>query len=173
MSEIQFTNLEQVLNDYGLRVTENYRRHLATPIPKGRHGKIIAPTDATGTLSRKVHPELVRKGDTYELWIDFGVEYWQWLEGGTAPHWPPPAPIQAWVKKKPVIPYRGDDGRLPTQKQLVFLIRRKIGIEGTPALHFLEKSEEHPALIAQLCQEAAEKDIENWINEIMEMVENM
>ena len=113
MSEIQFTNLERVLEEYGLTVADRYRAHLAAPRP---HGKVSAPTNATGELSRRVHPEVIREGDRFELWMDFGVEYWFWLEYGsrqqgpwkTAGKWPPSQPILDWIKAKPVIPYKGN-----------------------------------------------------------------
>ena len=172
MSDIVFTNLEKVLAEYGFKVVDRYRGLLAS---SKTSGKVRTTTNATGTLSRLVHPDLQLEGDRYELWIDFGVEYWYWLEYGTRQQgpfkrpgkWPPRQPILDWIKAKPVIPYKGRDGRIPTQNQLVFLIRRKIGNEGTPALGFLGKSLDPPLEVYRMCQEAAMKDVENWIKEIL------
>ena len=67
-------------------------------------------------------------------------KYWEYLEEGTGPkrgraqYWPPSDAIAKWIEVKPVIPRPDDNGRIPTPKQLNYLIRRKIhdeGIRGT------------------------------------------
>lgn len=169
---MEFPILEKVLSDYGLRVVEKYRHNLTVPIARGKN-RISAPTTSSGTLYRSVKSELVREGDRFELWIDFGVEYWHWLEYGTrqqgpyrkAGKWPPFKPIADWVRTKPVVPFKGKNGRMPTTNQLVFLIRRKIGEEGTQPLRLLEKSLENGGDIAELCAEAVRRDFRNMIEE--------
>ena len=175
MSEIRFTNLERVLNDYGLRVVDKYRKHLAAP---KMSGKVRTVTNASGTLSRLVHPVLEQNGDQFELYVDFGVEYWQWLEHGTrlaAGHnqgLPPgramKEAIRKWIDVKPVIPYKGSNGRIPTKSQLVFLITRKIYRDGTPPLRFLEQSLESEDAVYELCRQAVLQDIDEFVKEILE-----
>ena len=170
MSEIRFTNLERVLGEYGLRVVDRYRNHLAAP---KRSGKVITSTNATGNLSRLTHPVLEDREGDYILSIDFGVEYWYWLEYGTRQQgplrrqgkFPQLTPIRQWIEDKPVIPYK-TNGRTPTKSQVAFLIARKIYNEGTPPLRFLEKSLEDNKKIYALCVDAVKADIENYLKEI-------
>ena len=68
--------------------------------------------------------------------------YWKYLEEGTRPHWPPTSAIQKWVEIKPVIPRPDGNGRIPTTKQLAFLISRKIAKHGTQGTHGLETTRE-------------------------------
>lgn len=59
------------------------------------------------------------------------ASYWKYVENGRkAGKWPPYDAILRWVTEKPVIPRAGKGGRIPTEKQLAFLIQRKIGLEG-------------------------------------------
>ena len=67
--------------------------------------------------------------------------YWEYLEEGTGPgrgrdrYWPKSSAIAKWIEVKPVIPRPDDNGRIPTPKQLTFLISRKIHDEGTEGTH--------------------------------------
>lgn len=69
-----------------------------------------------------------------------GPEYWKWANYGRGPgKMPPSAPIEKWIEKRGILPRSGHD--TPTaRKGLAFVIRRKIGKEGTHGSHFLEKS---------------------------------
>lgn len=44
---------------------------------------------------------------------------------------PPIKAIEKWIEVKPILPRPMSNGQLPTQKQLAYLIARKIGLEGT------------------------------------------
>lgn len=72
--------------------------------------------------------------------ISFNLQdYWKYLENGTKPHFPPIDAIERWIKVKKIVP-KSVNGKVPTTKQLAFLISRKISREGTPATKLLEKS---------------------------------
>lgn len=173
MSEIRFTNLERVLNDYGERVVGRYRAKLAEPKVRG---KVVTTTNATGTLSRLTHPRLENRGGRFILSVDFGVEYWHWLEYGTRLQgpsrrqgkFPPVSAIRKWVDEKPVIPYKGKDGRVPTKGQVAFLIARHIYRFGTPPLRFLEQSLEDGKKIYAMCVDAVRQDYKNYVDEILQ-----
>jgi hypothetical protein len=62
------------------------------------------------------------------------------LEQGTKPHFPPISAIEGWIRAKRIVPRRDDQGRLPTEKQLAFLIARKIDEEGTERTGIYEKA---------------------------------
>ena len=67
--------------------------------------------------------------------------YWEYLEEGTGPargraqYWPPSSAIAKWIEIKPIIPRPDARGRIPTPKQLTFLISRKIHDVGTEGTH--------------------------------------
>lgn len=67
-------------------------------------------------------------------------EYWKYLEYGTKPHWPPRKALEQWIRIKPVIPYPGKNGIKPTERQLAYLIGRKIARDGTEPRPNLEKA---------------------------------
>ena len=46
-------------------------------------------------------------------------------------YWPLPSAIAKWIEIKPVIPRPDGNGRIPTPKQLTYLISRKIHDKGT------------------------------------------
>lgn len=107
---------------------------------------------ASGNLMSTVRTEVQCNGTTYEvsLWLQ---DYWKYVEEDTRPHWPPTDEILKWIAIKPIIP-RPDKktGRIPTPKQLAFLIRRAIAGEspnqedlknpngGTTGTHDLQKT---------------------------------
>ena len=114
-----FPNLVKVLDAYGKTLVENYRQGLES----GDH-------IATGNLYRSVRSEVTYEGQSFL--VEFRMpEYGEYLEQGTKPHFPPLDAIENWVRVKRIAPRRDDQGRLPTERQLAFLIARKISEDGT------------------------------------------
>lgn len=67
-------------------------------------------------------------------------EYWKYANFGRGPgKFPPPDKIDKWITRRKITPFPTKDGRIPTQKQLVFLISRKIAREGFEGSGFLQK----------------------------------
>lgn len=64
-------------------------------------------------------------------------DYWKYIENGTKPHFPPLSAIEEWIKIKRIIP-RPYKGKVPSTKQLAYLIGRKISKVGTPAHNSLK-----------------------------------
>ena len=111
--------------------------------------------NASNTLSNTA--STIVEIDGTRLMVSFNLEdYWKYVEYGRRPGKRPPTDaIEQWIKVKPIIP-DPINGRVPTTKQLAFLISRKIGMEGTKAQRPLEKSvysDEMEMLIAQLKNE--------------------
>lgn len=87
------------------------------------------------------------KNFTYDIEWDgryfnlvFNLEdYWKYIENGTKPHFPPISAIENWIKVKRIIPYTYNK-KVPTTKQLAYLISRKISEVGTPAKHTLQNT---------------------------------
>ena len=66
--------------------------------------------------------------------------YWRYIEHGrSAGKFPPIDNIEQWIRVKPVIP-DARTGRIPTTKQLAFLIARKIATKGIPPKSALNRA---------------------------------
>ena len=73
--------------------------------------------------------------------VSFGAGYAQWVEFGRRPgKWPPPRPIEDWVKKKGIA---SEEKRI---KSIAFSVRRKIGQKGTSKQPFLRPAFERERL---------------------------
>ena len=144
---MEFKNLRSVLLDYAIALQNKYKDNL-----------LLSDRGATGELVKSVKYKLDFKDKEFIIYLDL-EDYYKYVENGTRPHFPPVNAILNWVKAKPVLP-TPINGKLPTTKQLAYLIGRKISEVGTEGSHDLEKSsktisEEYEELIL----EALEKDI--------------
>ena len=144
---MEFKNLRSVLLDYAIALQNKYKDNL-----------LLSDRVATGELVKSVKYKLDFKDKEFIIYLDL-EDYYKYVENGTRPHFPPVNAILNWVKAKPVLP-TPINGKLPTTKQLAYLIGRKISEVGTEGSHDLEKSsktisEEYEELIL----EALEKDI--------------
>lgn len=100
--------------------------------------------------------------------IEFNApEYWKYANYGRGPgKFPPPDRIEDWIKRRKISPTPTKSGRLPTTKQLAFLIGRKIAEEGFKGSGFLERSlEEQEEYWEDRISDAIYKDIESQIME--------
>lgn len=103
---------------------------------------------ASGDLINTMKVE-VRQGDrAFSVTMDVN-KYWKYLEEGISPTgkygnpgWKAYPFIREWIDIKPVIPRPGPDGRIPSPKQLAYLITRKIVEEGTTPSRNLEKTKD-------------------------------
>lgn len=124
---------------------------------------------ASGNLMSTVRAEVEVNGTRYAA-VLYLQDYWNYVEEGTEPHWPPRQAILDWIKIKPVIPRPDDKGRIPTPKQLAFLISRKISREGTEGSHDLQTAED--AIIPmweERLLDALQRDTLEYIRKITEV----
>lgn len=151
-----FPTLLEVLNAYGQTLVEKYREELID----GDH-------IATSNLFNSVRSQVTVNGQSFV--VEFVMPlYGEFLEQGTKPHFPPLNAIEDWIHVKKIVPRRDDQGRLPTEKQLAFLIARKISEVGTKSLKLFETAnaltlKEWNALIDQ----AVAEDVSNNLDEII------
>lgn len=136
--------INQAITNIVERMLELYRNQL-----------IDKNINASNTLSNTATTIVEVDGTT--LSVSFNLEeYWKYVEYGRRPGKRPPIDaIEQWIKVKPIIP-DPINGRVPTTKQLAFLISRKIGMEGTPAqqpLELMKSSDSMELLINQLKNE--------------------
>ena len=94
---------------------------------------------ATGNLALNQKHYFVFDGRYYRIYLQL-EDYWKYLENGTQPHFPPVDKIAEWIRIKPVLPRPNAKGKLPTQKQLAFMIARSISIKGTKPTHTLQQT---------------------------------
>lgn len=130
---------------------------------------------ASGNLLASISTRVELDGVQYIVYLD-SLKYLKFLETGTKPHWPPTEPILQWVrdKKLPTREYTGNKS-LPTEKQVAYLVRKKISEKGTlPNYIIAETVEELNEEFMPLLLEALKTDIINslpviqlqlrWIN---------
>lgn len=103
--------------------------------------------------SRKNMPDYYKLKDNISFTVDIdgnyynilfkAPEYWKYAEyGRKSGKWPPITAIEKWIDIRHITPYPTARGKLPTKKQLAFLISRSIGEKGTltTPVYFLGKS---------------------------------
>lgn len=149
--------INQAITNIVERMLELYRNQL-----------IDKNINASNTLSNTATTIVEVDGTT--LSVSFNLEdYWKYVEYGRRPGKRPPIDaIEQWIKVKPIIP-DPINGRVPTTKQLAFLISRKIGMEGTKAqqpLELMKSSDSMELLINQLKNEIVGQLNEQISNEI-------
>lgn len=135
MELIDLTELQQVLQDLANDIRDNYKEHLQF---NDRYTEKGVPTGYSEKLIDSVKTQVVVGDQAYEVTMTLN-DYWKYVEYDTKPHWPPIDKILEWVNIKPVIPRPLASGKIPSPKQLTFLIGRKIYNEGTNGTHDLEK----------------------------------
>lgn len=124
---IKWVETEKVLNEYGMKLRNLYQDNL-----------IRSDRIASGDLLNSV--EFIVTKDNYSIQVSLQLaKYFRYVEWDTKPHWPPVSAILNYIKIKPVIPDERD-GKLPTEKQLAFLISRKISEEGTKGSNDLHEA---------------------------------
>lgn len=156
---LQLDELRDILEELGENVRQGYVNRLIA------HGH---PTRDHNQLATTVRSEVEVKGTTYEV-VLYLEDYWKYVEEGTKPHWPPVDAILNWVQVKPVIPRPDMNGRIPTQKQLAYLISRKIAREGTRGTHDLKETENTIlAYYEQRIMEALDRTVLNYIEKVLE-----
>lgn len=107
---------------------------------------------ASGGLVNTATYQVVVGGSWLE--VSFNLEeHWKYLENGTRPHFPPINAIEQWISVKRIVP-RSYNGKVPTTRQLAFLIARGISKNGTKPTKLLQQTiDGADDLIAKLIDE--------------------
>lgn len=119
--EISLIEVGRVLSEYAKRFEELIKRKI-------QEEDLIA----TGNLLASIYTEVILDGVVYKVILN-SLDYIKYLEHGTRPHFPPEEPIIKWIRARKLPTRETCGGNLPSEKQLSFLVRRKIGLEGTEA----------------------------------------
>ena len=134
----------EVTNEINAIVRDMLERY-KTEIDKSGH-------NASGELKNTAKYKCNFNGKWFEVTFILS-EYWKYLENGTKAHFPPISAIEKWITVKHIIPTT-KSGRVPTTKQLAFLIARGISRNGTKATKLLQTTiDGSDDLINALCDE--------------------
>lgn len=167
MELLDLTELQKVLQDFATDIRDRYR-------------DVLANNDhiASKKLFDSIKTQVVVGDNAYEVTMTL-EDYWKYVEEGVKglsnpsspfknPGWKAFPHILKWVEVKPVIPRPGNNDKIPTPKQLAFLITRSIVTEGTHAYHPLEKTKDDilPWWREQISQ-ALGHDMENYIRKLV------
>lgn len=149
-SLIRFPNLERVLEQYAIEFRNTYQDSLIT------NDRI-----ASGDLLNSVDYIIEKGNNKYTVSLKL-KDYYYFVENGRkAGKFPPPDAMLRYVQIKPVLPRPMKNGKLPTEKQLAFLIGRKIAREGTEGSKDLQKTATNiNTKFIPLFYEAIDKDID-------------
>ena len=80
---------------------------------------------ASGELANTASYTIQIQGSMFTVYFIL-KDYWKYVENGRrAGRFPPPEAIEKWIQVKRLVP-RSVDGKVPTTKQLAFLISREI-----------------------------------------------
>lgn len=150
--------IEQILYQVAMDVAMDYQAELNA-----------LNVSATGNL-QNVDFEVNANGGTYTISLIL-QDYWKYVEQGRQPgKFPNVGKLQEWIKIKPIIPEPMKDGKLPTEKQLTFMIGNSIkekGIQPKPALaNALRKNETHLNKIKEAVGKSLDKEIKQMLKEL-------
>ena len=153
---MEWKNLKEVLVAYGEALEEQYREEIANK-----------NAFASGRLFDSVKSIIETDDKAFEVSLSL-EEYWKYVEEGRSPgKFPPLDKIEEWIRIKPVAPYPDSQGKVPTVKQLAFLIGRKIAEEGTEGQHLLEDALNNTQDWERLIEEAIDMDVAEELDEIL------
>ena len=168
MELLELTELQKVLQDFATDIRDRYR-------------DVLANNDhiASRKLVDSIKTQVLVGDNAYEVTMTL-EDYWKYVEEDTPPHWPPRDAILKWIEVKPIIPRPDDNGRIPSPKQLAFLIGRAMAGKspnqeklknpngGTTGTHDLAQTKEDilPCWREQISQ-ALGHDMENYIRKLV------
>ena len=119
--------------------TTNELKQICTDLLE-RYKKTIENSghDASGELVNSASYKVNFNGRYVEVIFTI-QDYWKYLENGTKPHFPPIEAIEQWITVKHIVP-TAINGRVPSTKQLAYLISREISISGTKPTKLLQQT---------------------------------
>lgn len=163
---MKWENTKLVLDEFGKQFIEAYRAGLDKKNANASKGLYNSLNFEIKTGKQSINLDILLN------------DYWKYLEYGCKgtetsypdayypAHFPPTKAIEEWIKIKPVTPEQRN-GKLPTQKQLAFLIARSINKKGIePRFIFRDSVDDVWEQLKDALNEAIEKDVENNIKEI-------
>lgn len=154
---LDLIELQKVLQDYAKEAEEIYKYQIA-----------LGGKNASRQLTDTIKSNVVVDGQEFVVSLSL-QEYWKNIEEGRSPgKFPPVKALLDWISVKPIIPRPDADGRIPTPKQLSFLIGRKIKEEGIKPFPALATTiEELDKIYHEKISAALGHDISNYIRKVL------
>ena len=150
--------IEQILYQVAMDVAMDYQAELNA-----------LNINATGNLQNVDFDVEINNG-TYTISLIL-QDYWKFVEKGRLPgSFPNIGQLQQWIQIKQILPRPMANGKLPTEKQLVYMIGNSIkenGIQPKPALdNALKKNETHLNKIKEAVSKSIDKEIKQMLKEL-------
>ena len=159
---LEFENVFNTLDEYRKEFERLYKENL---LKDGRK--------ATGELIKSISTEIKFGGTRIDVVLNV-ADYYKYVEEGRKKgKFPPVDKILQWIKAKPIKPQKRD-GKLPTEKQLAYLIGRKIareGYKGKPSL--ISTIKELNEYYLHKLQESLEKDFDLFSIKVLDSINKM
>lgn len=161
--KIQYKHLQLELDNYCRDVERIYKNKLANG------GKI-----ASGNLVNNFEVKAALFDNNIVVSINT-LEYFKYVEEGRSPgKFPPPDSIERWIETKGIEPKADENGKLPSQKSLAYLIGRKIATEGIEPTHYLaETQQELDQIYAKRFKQALQLDFNDYSSQLASEIHNM
>ena len=150
--------IEQILYQIAMDVAMDYQAELNA-----------LNINATGNLQNVDFDVEINNG-TYTISLIL-QDYWKFVENGRLPgSFPNIGKLQEWIQIKQILPRPMANGKLPTEKQLVYIIGNSIkenGIPAKPALaNTLRKNENQLNKIKEAVGKSLDKEIKKMLKEL-------
>ena len=150
--------IEQILYQVAMDVAMDYQAELNA-----------LNVSATGNL-QNVDFEVEISGGTYRIALIL-EDYWKFVEKGRLPgRFPNIGQLQQWIQIRQILPRPMANGKLPTEKQLVYMIGKSIkerGIQPKPALaNALQKNNNMLTKVKEAVGKSLDKEIKQMLKEL-------
>ena len=150
--------IEQILYQVAMDVALDYQAELNA-----------LNVNATGNL-QNVDFDVEVNGGTYKIYLIL-QDYWKFVEHGRLPgSFPNIGKLQQWIQIKQILPRPMANGKLPTEKQLTYIIGNSIkekGIQPKPALdNTLQKNNNMLTKVKEAVSKSLDKEIKQMLKEL-------
>ena len=126
-----------------------------------RYRANLAPHKASGDSSKFTYDFRI-EDDIFTVSFDL-VDYWWYIENGRGPgKMPPITDIEEWIEVKPIV-RDSRNGKVPSTKQLAYVIARSIGEKGTKGTHALDKTIQSSDDIVDALKSELVTSIREWV----------
>lgn len=166
---MEWENTKLILDEFGKQFIDAYRSGLDAK-------NANASRDLYNSLNFEI--KLGERSISLDILLN---DYWKYLEYGCKgektsypeayypAHYPPVHAIEEWIKIKPVIPEQRN-GKLPTQKQLAYMIVNSIHNQGIePRFIFRDAGDTVWEQLKDALEDAITKDVNNNIKGIFKI----
>lgn len=156
---IQFPNTERELYNYGELFRQVYKDNNAA-----------AGYDSSQPLMNDVSFDVQSAAGNFTIVFHL-PDYWKWAENGrTSGKMPPKGSLLKWLEWKRILPgpmtLRNGKTVIPSMESLEYLIRRKIGRDGTRGSHTWQQTEnELKDRLIRDVKAALTKDFTDYVNQ--------